>query len=527
MKIYKLISAVTVITLATVSCIKDLDSDPIDPNTITSATVFNDPAAYKEALAKVYAGLAITGQQGPTGSSDLIVQDEGFTSYLRLFWNAQELPTDEAVNAWNDAGLPDFHTLSWSSSNPFTRYLYDRIFYEISLCNEYLREVQPLVSGLSSDLQTNVQHYLAEARFIRALSYDHALDLYRSTPFVTENDPIGYFLPEQASPEKLFNYISSELKAIDNDLVDAGANEYARADKGAAWALLARLFLNSKVYLGTENTAYYDSCITYCKKVIDAGYSLHSPYKELFMADNNRCTDEIIFPVAFDGLHTQSWGGMTFVISAAIGGSMDPADFGSNQKWGGNRVTSALVNKFTDAGDQRAMFYTSGQSKEISNVGQFTDGYAVTKFTNKNHDGTDGSNQIYVDTDFPMFRLADVYLMYAEAVLRGGSGGTRAEALGYINLLRDRAYGDASGEISDADLSLDFILDERSRELYWECSRRTDLVRYNYLTTDTYLWPWKGGNSAGTSVNDRYNAYPIPSSDMGANPNLKQYMSGY
>jgi hypothetical protein len=121
-----------------------------------------------------------------------------------------------------------------------------------------------------------------------------------------------------------------------------------------------------------------------------------------------------------------------------------------------------------------------------------------------------------------MFRLADVYLMYAEAALRGGSGGDNATALNYINLLRQRAYGNTSGNITSADLTLDFILNERARELYWEGHRRTDLIRFGKLTGGTYLWPWKGGVEEGTGVDAHYNLYPIPSSDIVANPNLVQ-----
>jgi len=121
-----------------------------------------------------------------------------------------------------------------------------------------------------------------------------------------------------------------------------------------------------------------------------------------------------------------------------------------------------------------------------------------------------------------MFRLADVYLMYAEAVLRGGAGGDQGTALTYINMLRERAYDDDSGNISAGDLTLDFIIDERARELYWECHRRTDLRRYDLLTGGDYLWPWKGNAQDGRATDSKYNLFPLPSSDVGANPNLEQ-----
>ncbi len=512
--------------LAVTSCTGDLDSDPIDPNETTSADVFDDPAAYKEALAKIYACLAVTGQQGPAGDADISGIDEGFSSYLRQYWSHEELTTDEAVIAWNDEGISDFHEQDWTASNSFITGMYDRLYYQIDLCNEYIREVTPKLSGLTDDLATNVPYYLAETRFLRAYSYYNAMDLFGHVPFVTEDDPVGSFYPEQVSRDSLFNYIESELMDITDDnneihLMDAKTNEYARVDKAAAWTLLAKMYLNASVFLGDNDKEYYTKCITYCQKIIDAGYSLHSSYHEMFMADNDQCTDEVIFPVTFDGTHTQTYGGTTFIIAAAIGGNMVPSDYGTSQKWGGTRVTSSLVNLF-DNGDQRAMFFTEGQSLEINSISEFTDGYAVEKWTNKNSDGTDGSNSNYMDTDYPVYRLADVYLMYAEAILRGGSGGNTTTALGYINKIRERAYGDSSGDITSGDMTLDFILDERARELYWEGHRRTDLIRYGEFSDGTYMWPWKGGVKDGKAVSSNYDLFPIPSSDLSANPNLEQ-----
>jgi hypothetical protein len=166
------------------------------------------------------------------------------------------------------------------------------------------------------------------------------------------------------------------------------------------------------------------------------------------------------------------------------------------------------------------LFHTDGQTLEIEDIAQFTQGYAITKFKNVTSDGKPGSNLTWVDTDFPMFRLADVYLMYAEALLR--SGGSRADALNYVNLVRRRAYGGPGGDITDADLDLDYILDERARELYWECHRRTDLIRFGQFSDGSYLWPWKGGVPGGAVTQSFRDVFPIPSSDIGANPNLKQ-----
>jgi starch-binding outer membrane protein, SusD/RagB family len=505
-------------------CVKDLDTIPLDKEEITAATVFDDPAAYKAVLAKLYAGLAISGQQGPSGDPDISGIDEGFGQYLRGYWYHQELTTDEAVISWNDQTVKDFHWQTWGSSDVFISAMYYRLFYQIAACNEYIRETTDAKlddRSVSGSLRTDVEHYRAEARFLRALSYWHALDLFGNVPFVTEDDQVGAFFPEQISRADLYSYVESELISIENQMIDARANEYGRADKAAVWMLFAKLYLNAEVYIGQ---AKYTECLTYCNKIIGAGYTLEPVYQNLFLADNE-FNNEVIFSVTFDGINTRTWGGTTFIVHAAIGGTMDPAEFGVGGGWGGTRTVKEFVGMFEDITgntDKRAMFFTDGQTLEIEDIGDFTQGYAITKFKNVKQNGAPGSDLTYVDTDFPMFRLADVYLMYAEAVKRDGSGGDIGTAVDYINLLRERSYGDNTGNISSSDLTLDFILNERGRELYWECHRRTDLIRYGYFTGSDYLWQWKGKAKDGTATDTKYNIFPLPASDVNANPNLVQ-----
>ncbi len=338
---------------------------------------------------------------------------------------------------------------------------------------------------------------------------------------MTEENPIGSYIPTQTNRADLFNYVESELLAIDADLPAPRANEYGRADKAAAWMLLAKLYLNAEVYTGQKK---YSECIAQCNKIISAGYTLEPNYAHLFLADNNK-SKEIIFPVTFDGVRTKTWGGMTYLVHAPIGGSMNPNDYGVNGGWWGLRTTSGLVSNFSDpsgATDKRAMFHTDGQRLAIDDISAFTDGYGITKYKNVTSTGAKGSDVEgnFPDNDFPMFRLADAYLMYAEAVKRGGTGGSEATALQYINALRARAYGNATGNVTSYDL--DFVLAERARELYWEAHRRTDLIRFGKFTGASYLWPWKGGVKAGKAVEDWRVVFPIPINDVVANPNLKQ-----
>ena len=512
-------------------CVKDLDTIPLDNEEVTAATVFDDPASYKQVLAKLYAGLAISGQQGPAGNPDITGIDEGFGQYLRGYWYHQELTTDEAVISWNDQTVKDFHWQTWGSSDVFISAMYYRIFYQITACNEFIRETTDEKldeRGVSGALRTDVEHFRAEARFLRALSYWHALDLFGNVPFVTEDDQVGAFFPEQINRSDLYAYVESELKSIENLMVNARENEYARADKAAVWMLLAKLYLNSEVYIGQ---AKYTECLTYCNLILNSGYSLKLVYQHLFLSDNDLQNSEVIFPVAFDGINTRTYGGTNFIIHAAVGGEMPPGDFGIAGGWGGTRTTSAFVNKFADITgntDKRAMFFTEGQNLEIVDIGNFTDGYAITKWKNvpSTFPADSASSIDYPDTDFPMFRLADVYLMYAEAVLRGGTGGDVGTAVDFVNQLRERSYGNENGNISSSDMNLNFILDERARELYWECHRRTDLIRYGLFTGGNYLWPWKGNVPNGTATADKFNLFPLPASDVNANPNLTQN-SGY
>jgi hypothetical protein len=521
-KTFKFLGLLAVTSLLMVACTKDLNRTP--PYDFSSAQVYKDLAGYKQVLAKLYAGLSLTGNSGPDGQGDIQGIDEGFSSYLRQYWQAQELSTDEAVIAWNDATIKDFHYMTWSSSDVFLRALYYRIYFQITLCNEFIRESSPSklsersISGADA---AEVGYMRAEARFLRALSYYHALDLYGNVPFVTEDDAVGAFLPPRITRANLFNYVESELKAIENDLKAAKSNEYGRVDKAAAWALLSRLYLNAEVYTGASK---YTEAITYANKVIAAPYSLISNWRYLFLADNNvTATNEVIFPITFDGSKSRTWGGTTYLVHAPLVGSMNPATHGVDANWGGIRTTKQFVAIFGGpAGDTRMNFYTNGQNLEINDIGTATDGYAIVKFRNVTSTGANGSNPTWTDTDFPMFRLAELYLNYAEAVLRGGAGGDAATALNYINLLRQRAYGDNTGNITAGQLSLQFILNERAKELHWEGVRRTDLIRYGQFTEGTYLWAWKGNTFNGQAVGSHRKLYPVPASDLIANPNLVQ-----
>jgi len=604
-----------------VSCHDDLNQSPIDPDSFTEENVFASVNEAKGALAKLYASLALTGQNGPAGSPDIADIDEGFSQFSRMLFNLNEITTDHAVVGWGDPGLPDLHGMYWSSSNDFTEAMYYRLAQAVSFSNSFIKNA----SELSGD---EVSVFVAEARFLRAYAYYNLLDLYGNVPLTTE---ISTELPTQSNRTELFNFIESELMDIESTLL--ASNEYGRVDNIAAHALLSRLYLNAEAWTGQDR---YADCVTYSQNVINSGYTLNmndangngTAYDELFLADNdvNGAQNEFIFALNFDGMQSQTWGGTTFLVHAAIGGTMNPSEFGVNGGWGGLRTTKNLVNQFAvdldvlntslgtqsdwglvgsatpngwngpdvemyqtgpqefsiyaelgsgelkfrfnedwgnnfgdngndgtlesgganipisagtyfivmDLGagtytispfssDKRGMFHSDGQNLEIESIPPFEDGYAVTKWKNVDSNGNQGSDSAgnFVDTDIPLIRLAEIYLNYAEATLRGGGGDTNT-AVSLINQIRERGFGGSSGTISSGDLTLDFILDERSRELYWEGLRRTDLIRYNRFTSSSYLWPFKGNEATGVGVDEYRNLFPLPANVVAINSNLTQ-----
>lgn len=516
----------TLLGLAAVGC---TDTTVQPKSTVVGSTLFNDPSAIQSFLARIYAGLAVSGQQGPAGNPDIQGIDEGFSQYMRLYWELEELPTDAAVIGWGDIGLPEMNTMTWNASSKMVVAMYYRIYVQTAMANEFLR--QTTVAAMTprnptATLKAAIINYRAEARFLRALSYWHALDLFGNVPLVTEADAAGGPPPKQVTRDSLYRYVVGELLAIRDSLPPAGAATYGRATKGAADMLLAELYLNAKVYTGT---AAYDKAMNFADSVIAGPYSLDPNWRRIFSADNNT-SPEIVFPIESNTIYTQTYGAVTFLLHASCGGSDTAAKYGIDYCWGGTRLKPETYNLFA-AGDQRAaFFYKYGQKASVDTLSNYSNGISAPKFTNVPSTGAfctnSGNCPTFVNTDFPMFRLSEAYLIYAEANLQGG-GGNAGTALNYVNLIRERAYGGATGDITAGQLTLPFILAERGRELMWEGHRRTDLVRYGLFTGGTYIWGWKGGNpngyfQTGVATDPKYNLYPLPATELVANPNLTQ-----
>lgn len=511
------------------SCLDDLNIGPKDDDQATSETYFaSNPAAYKQFLAKIYAGYVVTGQAGPAGQSDLGSSvDEGFSQYLRGYWQCQELTTDEAIIAWGESDnttIKDLNFNTWNKDNIFTEAFFARVFFQIGLCNEFLRESTPekLASrGVSEDLKTQMIKFRAEVRFLRALTYYHGIDIFGNLPFMTDADVLGVRPPMQTR-EFVFDYVVKELDAIDADLAAPKTNEYGRADKAAVWMLKAKLLLNAKVYTKKDRSA--DALIA-VNKVISSGYTIIADRNKLFQADNNTngAQNEMIFPLVSDGLNSRNWGGMTYLVHAQCDDKFAPS-IGVDSGWKGYRVRKEFTE--TVGTSDARVNYVSGNTDPASitnptvdtNADAFYQGRKLIKFTNIRSDGAKASSLTFPDTDFPMFRMGDAYLMYAELAANGF--GDKAIAAGYINDLRKRASITAT-TITASQVTPDLVLNERAKELYWEGHRRQDLIRFGkYL--NGYNWEWKGGVQAGAPLAEYKLLFAIPANELRSNSNLKQ-----
>lgn len=520
MKLYRIAISIFV-ALGLTACVGDLDVTPIDPSVTLPEEVLDSEGAYAQLLAKCYAGLTVSGSDGPDGAPDIDGIDGGFGQYMRALFYMQEFTTDEALIVWNDQTVKDLHALKWTTTDVFVTAMFSRVFYQIGLCNEFIRRAQASEFASSANMKTMI----AEARALRALSYYHAIDIFGNVPFSTETSTVGAVGPDQISRADLFKWIDDECADLiaGGELKGAKQNVYGRLDVNFVKMVRAHLNLNAAVYLGisaSEAKPYYDVVGTLCKEIKNDYPALHAKYTDLFGADNDKMTDEMIFCIPQDGTNIQNYGGTNFIIKSSCkgGDKATAAALGIDDGWGGTLVTPEFIAKFDDA-DARKLFWGVGGDMSASqaiDVLEFDYGWSAHKFSNVNSDGTTPSVINFMSTDVPLFRAADAYLMLAEAQLRGASTVSESEGKEAWNAVRERAG------LGECTYSLDELLDERGRELYWESWRRSDLVRFDKLTSGDYLWTWKGGVQEGTSVDSHYNLMPIPTSELNSNSKLSQ-----
>lgn len=550
------------------SCMADLDDGNRDPNAQATPNI-------KALYSKCYAGLIM---EGNDGNADFTIDDAGKSTLVRNVFNFNELSTDESICWWSDGGITEIGYNQCMPGTATLRFLYYRLVSNISFCNHYME-----LAEAQAD-----KTMLAEVRFIRAYNYFLMLDFFGDPSF---SATISSETPKQAHTynekfeegkeytraellamgrEFLFNWVKNELETAEADMLDAQPKtdtdaNYGRADKAAAWILLSRLYLNAGTYLNNDgqNNPHWDKALEYAERVINSGYSLftdskmsatakangYQPYDLLFMGDNgsNGASCEAVLPLLQDGKITKGYGGSLFFVAAMWNAEMSTvADLTAGttgNTWSGMRCRPQLIEKFTNNPqsfvgkstaeiramgiDDRALFWGKGSSSdkrtlELGDNSSFYQGLTTTKWNNNYSTGGTPHDSYDVDTDFFLFRVAEAYLNAAEAEMHlNGESSTKAK--GYIDELRNRAHA-----VTSSSYTLNDVLDERSREMYFEGLRRTDLIRYNQFggMQATYLWDYKGGSANGAAFDKTRNLFPLPSSEVLANSNLTQ-IDGY
>ena len=535
MNFKKIFSAVAAAAMLT-ACVGDLNTVPLNPTDVTSETAYGaDEQGYVQGLAKIYFQLTSNNTQ------DLQVADGGASEFIRAFWSTQEVTADAAKCAWGDAWVNDLNNNTWKGDvlNDAVYAVYVRTLQGIAYVNEYLRQTSDDnldLRGCSADVKAKVQEFRAEARFLRAYFYWAAMDTFGQVPFSTENTQFGGgYNPPQQPREYIFNYIVEELEdlASDNSAMPAAQSNYPRADKGSVLGLLARVYLNAEVYTGTAKWAEAKAT---CEKIYGLGYALAPTHAELFRGDNGENADakkEFLFAASYDAESNQSYGGTTYLTLSTLSGDDGAVNItGINGGWAGNRVPYEYVAKFfTDVTnpdyttgeysntDKRAdYFYIKGRTESMEdNLNTFLNGWSCIKFNNVPHDmdavefaGT-AATKNFSDIDWPLIRLGEIHLIYAEACMHaGGSAATQLAAL-----------AERAGVAAPATVDAEWLFAERARELMWEAHRRTDLIRYGKWISG-YNWTYKGGNFKGQDLPEYFNVFPVPSTELATNLDLVQ-----
>ena len=534
MKLKNIFSAVAAAAMLT-ACVGDLNTIPLNPTDVTSETAYGaDETGYVQGLAKIYNQLV------SNDTKDLEVADGGASEFIRAFWSTQEVTADAAKCAWGDAWVNDLNNCTWKGDvlNDAVYAVYVRTLQGITYVNEYLRQTSNEnldLRGCSDAVKAKVQEYRAEARFLRAYFYWAAMDTFGQVPFSTESTQFGGgYNPPQKPAAEIFDFIVSELKdlASDGSAMPAAQSNYPRADKGSVLGLLARVYLNAEVYTGT---AMWAEAKATCEKIYSLGYALAPTHAELFRGDNGENPDakkEMLFAASYNAEHTQSYGGTTYLTLSTLSGDDGAINItGINGGWAGNRVpdhyvqtyfapTAAdfTIGEYTIADKRGQYFYIKGRSQSMEgNLNTFLNGWSCIKFNNVPHDvdpvdyAATAATKNFSDIDWPLIRLGEIHLIYAEACMHAGG-----DASAQVKALAERA-----GVAAPATIDADFLMAERARELMWEAHRRTDLIRFGKWISG-YNWTYKGGNFGGQDLPEHFNVFPVPSTELATNLDLQQ-----
>lgn len=476
-------------------------------------------------------------------------------SYQYRIWHLNTLTTDETSMPYKDGTPPadggdqivGFHWHTWTKDDGEVKNTFDALYRGVGYTNASIQNME----GIDFDklnVGLNKESVLAELKVYRAWYYLMIMDMYGNVPIV---ERVGNPLyPKTSARKEVFEYVEKQILDNVDKLADKGApNTYGHITKPAAWALLAKLYLNAEIYTGTltENglqpgQSRWDDCIKYCDKLLSytggGGYQLDNNWNDPFKI-KNELSNENIFVVVYDttyatemrwnyknlhGEHKKTYGfGFTPVNRAMTHNDYyqlyGPTDRRKQQWLVGPQFEADGVTPLKClTGAQR------GQPLVLDPFFVNAPGDTATMLTAKEFHGArnvkyeirKGGNISQMSNDVPVFRLADIYLTKAEALMRKNGGTASTEAVNLVNEARARCFdaSDPAATYTTTSLTLDELLNERAREFSWEGWRRNDLIRFGKFTSGTW---WDKKPSAPYRI-----VFPIPAASISLNPGLIQ-----
>lgn len=534
-----LLSLGAVATLGLGACTGDLDLEPTDPSKITQGQFGENPEGYMDqVMADVYLQFATYGADGNASVSGT---DGGMTTFQRALFILEEIPTDEAN--WLPTADADYGLIQYGIAAPNNTIMYgvySRLMINVAICNDFITSISEnrfkLPEG-DAKVQAKAAEYVRQAKILRAACYYYLIDLFGNVPMVTDETVIGS-VPEQAQRADLFNHFTSELEGIVAEYGGNAQQSWGYVGLEVAEAMLVKYYLNAGVYTGTPR---WSDVIRHANNIIarhqNAGFvasdgtstGLCWNYSQAFAADNRQYANggaspisENIWVIPNDTKMLNSYANSMFMVCGWIGpdqkGLYNVVDAWKSMS---TRPEFAALfdwdSSMSSSIDQRvANWCTSAQGFNFGSLvydqaNWQNNGFLPVKYTNWIFDdngqasGVQPSAAMFLNSDYAVIRLAEIYLSAAEAKLQLGTD--RATALQYVNFIRERA-----GLLAwnDGQLSLESLYNERARELYTENCRRTDLIRAGRWVSG-YNWTWKNQNLKGSDFPSYYNLYPLPS----------------
>ena len=486
---------------------------------------FKTPAQFSTLIANAYSQLA--GEYG-------YVYREGF-------WSLQEYTSDEVVvptrgTDWYDAGVPiAMHTHTWSSDTRDINNGWSFAYGGVTKCNTVIDNIHTIAGEDESTWSDAAKAGLAEAKILRAFYHLLAMDTYGNVHIDDGKREI-----KQYSRKEVFDWIEGELleniEKVDNTV------RYGSMTRPVAYMILAKMYLNAEVYTGTARWADAEK---YCDLIIDGNYyNLNDDYFDAFKISNTS-NKEIIFPIVFDGVYAN---GNMFHLMTMHYAMRDAFEF-TTDCWNGPCTLESFYNKYSDNDKRKAQWFVGPVYDTVTDWNTII--YRRDSWTGKvvEWDHADSHFKVIIDpkvttiqdptaanscegarfvkfefangiahhadSDFPIYRYADVLLMKAEARMRQNGGKADAVALECVNKVHTRAGLPA---YTADQLTLQELLDERGRELAWEGHRRDDQIRFG-----TYGSSWEFKNAS----DENHRLFPIPNWVRDGAPGVYTQNPGY